>query len=165
MSDHPQHAGNGGYEREDLGAKTIYAFLIGLAVLGLIVYFVVVATFRGLDAYDRRHQPPQNPMKAAAEVDTRDLQTPKVSRQIEATFPEPRLETDERDEINDFRMHEDEQLNSYGWIDQSAGVVHIPIDRAMELVTQRGLPVRNQPSNPIQNQKPRKSESTKGPKK
>ena len=26
-----------------------------------------------------------------------------------------------------------EQLNSYGWVDQQAGSVHIPIERAMEL--------------------------------
>jgi len=59
-------------------------------------------------------------------------------------FPQPRLETDERREINDFREQEDETLNSYGWVDQQAGVVRIPIDRAMQLLVQRGLPTRPQ---------------------
>jgi hypothetical protein len=54
------------------------------------------------------------------------------------------LESDERQEINDFRMQEEQTLNSYGWVDHSAGVVHIPIDRAMQLLAQRGLPTRPQ---------------------
>jgi hypothetical protein len=33
-------------------------------------------------------------------------------------------------------------LQGYHWVDQSQGVVQIPIDRAMDLVLQRGLPSR-----------------------
>ncbi len=56
------------------------------------------------------------------------------------TFPQPRLERNERLEINNFRLQEEQTLNSYGWVDQKAGVVRIPIDRAMQLIAQRGLP-------------------------
>jgi len=40
------------------------------------------------------------------------------------------------------RMFATEQafLNSYGWIDRSRGIVHIPIQRAMELLAERGIP-------------------------
>jgi hypothetical protein len=41
-------------------------------------------------------------------------------------------------------VQEEKTLHSYGWVDQRAGVVRIPIDRAMELVAQRGLPTRPQ---------------------
>ena len=41
-------------------------------------------------------------------------------------------------------MQEEQTLHSYGWVDQPAGVVRIPIDRAMELLAQRGLPTRPQ---------------------
>jgi hypothetical protein len=58
---------------------------------------------------------------------------------IERTFPEPRLETNERSEINNFRLGEEQTLNSSGWVDQNAGVVRIPITKAMELIAQRGL--------------------------
>ena len=61
-----------------------------------------------------------------------------------AKFPQPRLETNEPMEINDFRVQEEKTLNSYGWVDQQAGVVRIPIARAMELLVQRGLPTRPQ---------------------
>jgi hypothetical protein len=36
-----------------------------------------------------------------------------------------------------------QQLQSYGWVDQQAGIVRIPIERAMELLVERGLPARN----------------------
>ena len=34
-------------------------------------------------------------------------------------------------------------LNTYGWVDKQNGIVRLPIDRAMELLLQRGLPVRS----------------------
>jgi hypothetical protein len=37
-------------------------------------------------------------------------------------------------------LREEQQLHSYGWVDQSAGSVHIPIDQAMQLIAERGLP-------------------------
>jgi len=35
---------------------------------------------------------------------------------------------------------ENAQLQSYGWVDRSIGMVRMPIDRAMELVVEQGLP-------------------------
>src|SRR5207247_4662310 len=56
----------------------------------------------------------------------------------------PRFEKKDRLEIKDFRMQEEQTLNSYGWVDQQNGVVRIPIDRAMQLIAERGLPTRPQ---------------------
>jgi hypothetical protein len=133
-----------GFEHEDMAAKTVFSFLFGLVVLGVIVYFVANGVYWSLDRYSGAHQPAQNPMKQNVETDTRDERPADVRATIQRIFPEPRLETDERTEINDFRLREEEQLNSYGWIDQPAGVVHIPIERAMQLVVARGLAVRPQ---------------------
>ena len=53
--------------------------------------------------------------------------------------PEPRLQVSpDRDWLEMFHQ-EQEFLNSYGWIDRNQGIVHIPIERAMEIVAQRGL--------------------------
>ena len=38
-----------------------------------------------------------------------------------------------------------ERLRSYGWVDRSAGVAHIPVERAMELV-QQGVRARTGPA-------------------
>ena len=46
------------------------------------------------------------------------------------------------DHLRDLRAHEQTELTTYGWVDQKSGVVHIPIDRAMDLLVERGLAVR-----------------------
>jgi hypothetical protein len=58
-------------------------------------------------------------------------------------FPKPNLQIDDdRAERTVLLAAQNEKLNSYGWIDRSSGIVQIPIDRAMDLLAQRGLPTR-----------------------
>jgi hypothetical protein len=57
--------------------------------------------------------------------------------------PAPRLQTNPTADLQQFLEAENVKLNSYGWIDKSAGVIRIPIDRAMDLSAQRGLPARD----------------------
>jgi hypothetical protein len=161
MSEQPIPGGNGGYEHEDMGARAVFGFLLGLAVLVVVVYFAGQAIYGSLEKYSRAHQPQQNPLKQKAETNTRDTDTGKVREEIKKAFPEPRLETDERNELAAPRMEEEEHLNSYGWVDQPAGVVHIPIDRAIQLVAERGLAVR--PPTEV-SQKDRASEGKQIPK-
>jgi len=124
-----------GYERQDLTARAVYAFLISLIVGGVIVYFIVWGLYHFMDARQRRLQPQQSPLVQQVETDTRIVSPDEIKK-----FPEPRLERNERIEINDFRLKEEQTLNSYGWVDEKAGVVRIPIERAIELIAQRGLP-------------------------
>jgi hypothetical protein len=42
----------------------------------------------------------------------------------------------------DFRRQEDAVLSGYGWVDKNAGTVRIPIEEAMRLTVERGLPSR-----------------------
>jgi len=137
MNEEPRHSQSNPeleFEHQDLRPRAVYAFLIGLALMGILVFFLVWGLYDVIDAYQERHQPPQNPL-VKSEADTR-IVGPKT---IES-FPQPRLERNERLEINDFRLQEEQTLYSYGWVDRQAGLVRIPIDRAMELVAQRGLP-------------------------
>jgi len=127
------------YEREDLSPRGIFAFLIGMALIGVLIHFALKGMYGYLDSYQKQHQPPLNPLVSQTENDSR-----KVSNADVARFPQPRLETNERVEINDFRLQEEKTLNSYGWIDQKAGIARIPIDQAMQLLAQRGLPTRPQ---------------------
>jgi len=134
------------FEHEDLSPKAIFAFLIGLAVMCALVAVLLKGAYWGLDRYDQAHQPVQSPLvRATSNPDARRA-VPKTetSQKIREAFPQPRLEENERGELRDVRLHEEEQLNSYGWVDEKAGVAHIPIERAMELVAQRGLPVHPQ---------------------
>jgi len=56
--------------------------------------------------------------------------------------PAPRLQTQPFKDVYLLRQDSNERLNSYGWADKANGIVHIPIDRAMELTLQQGLPTR-----------------------
>ena len=132
---HPEHTPEMEFEHQDMRPGSVYAFLIGLAVAGLLVYFALWGLYNFLERREARNQPQQNPLAQPAPADTRA-----VAPDAYKAFPQPRLERNERLEINEFRLQEEQRLNSYGWVDQKAGVAHIPIERAMELIAQRGLP-------------------------
>jgi len=125
------------YEREDLSARSVFTFLIGLTVMGLLVFGFLKLMIGVLESYNRNHQPAQNPLVAKAPGDTREVAPGSVER-----FPQPRLEEDEIHQLRQFRDGEEEKLATYGWVDQSAGTVHIPIERAMQLIVERGLPTQ-----------------------
>jgi len=127
--------GQEGFERQDMTAQSVFAFLISLAVGGVLVYFVIWGLYHFMDARQRLRQPPQGPLVKQVETDTRIVSPDEITK-----FPQPRLERNERVEIRDYRLKEEQTLNSYGWVDEKDGVVRIPIERAMQLVAQRGLP-------------------------
>jgi hypothetical protein len=138
---HPANStGNGGYERSDISSADVLYFLLGLLVAGVLSYFVVVGMYSYLDKRSAAEQAPVNPLVTNAPTDTRH-----ISKDYpQSAFPSPRLEEDERGQLNAIRLKEEQTLNTYDWIDQNAGTVRIPIDRAMDLIAQRGLPVRVQ---------------------
>ncbi len=124
------------YEHSDLSALAILGFLAGLALVGLVMHIILAGMFSYLDTYTKRHELAANPLAPTTTVDLRNP-TPQVANE----FPLPRLETSELGQLDDKRLEEERVLNTYGWVDQNAGVAHIPIDRAMQLIAQRGLPV------------------------
>jgi hypothetical protein len=56
--------------------------------------------------------------------------------------PEPRLEANPYQALQALRAREDHILEQYAWIDKAKGIVRIPIERAMDLAAERGLPTR-----------------------
>jgi hypothetical protein len=82
-------------------------------------------------------------------VDVRKLgnlaSSPEIQKQfaqLANRFPTPRLQTDDGyQEITDMHAKEDLLLENYSYVDRSKGTVRIPIERAMELIAERGLPV------------------------
>lgn len=59
------------------------------------------------------------------------------------SLSQPLLQAAPAQDLQEFQAAEEAQLNSYGWIDHEAGLVRIPIQRAMQLLVERGLPVRD----------------------
>jgi hypothetical protein len=120
------------HDRHDASVRGVRLFGLGFAatlvVLGALVFL--------LYGYLRRIEPASGPAPYPLAVD----------RPTEP--PEPRLQTNPRADLQALRAEEHALLETYGWIDQPDGIVHIPIDRAMALTVERGLPARPESENP-----------------
>ena len=144
-----------GFEQEDLSSRSALYFLAGLVLVCVVVYLIVFGMYRFLDSY--------------ATADTRAV-TPENAE----TFPQPRLEENERTQLRSFIEDQDRTLATYDWLDKDRGTVRIPIDRAMELIAQRGLPVHEEgassaqsspaKSSPAQTSAPAKKQTPKAAK-
>ena len=130
----------------------------GISYSGLIWFMVVIAiTTIGcqllmwvlLMAFQHQAQAsavPTAPLAATVPAAERQAPVGRVYPDMHAiglpNGPQPRLLVNEPANLADLRTHEHEMLTTYGWMDQNAGVVRLPIERAKELVLERGLPVR-----------------------
>jgi len=116
-----------GHELSDL--KPGYIALFGIALTAVIVAAVVITSL--LIHFK------------AAEHSRQETPVPRLAQEREAT-PGPRLQVDANKDLRQMRAGEEAVLNSYGWVDKDAGIVRIPIQRAMEILTKQGLPARKQ---------------------
>jgi hypothetical protein len=142
MSDETLKHGNseehGSFEHQDLKAAAIVYFLVVLGVVTGFSLFGLKGFYNYLDRREKASQPAVNPLVTNVPEDTRHV----APGYPQSAFPSPKLEEDERGQLNGIRLAEDKELYSYGWVDEKAGIVRIPIERAMDLLVQRGLPVR-----------------------
>jgi len=65
---------------------------------------------------------------------------PDVDRTLHIAPPGPRLQTDAAGDLQKFRADEERRLNTYYWVDKQKGIVHIPIEQAMQKLAARGAP-------------------------
>lgn len=115
-----------GYERRDANVAGLLQFAFWMAVVLLVTLVGMKYTFK----YFQRTQP----LGATT--------SPMVSEAERTLPPKPRLQVEPHLELEQFCAAQQQSLEGYSWISQQAGVVHIPVDRAMDLVLQRGLPTR-----------------------
>jgi hypothetical protein len=113
------------HEATDAHPPSIIRFAIGLAIVILISLYAMAR----LVAYYAGHQRQVGP-KPSPLVKTRQVP------------PFPQLQVSPGADMIQFRAAEDAKLNGYGWVDRQTGIVRIPVDRAMDLLAERGLPTR-----------------------
>jgi hypothetical protein len=140
-----------GYERTDANITGIVVFLTALGIFAVVTALLSYGIGKVINAYlnkdDLQQYGPNS--KWTKTVDIRQLgnlpSNPEMQNkvaQLMQSFPTPRVQVDDgAQDIADLHAREDLLLNNYTWIDQSKGTVRIPIERAMELVAQHGLPV------------------------
>lgn len=84
-----------------------------------------------------------SPVAAVTEhIATEGRVYPTVTSIGPSSGPQPKLLVNEPLNLSTYRAKEHEALTTYGWTDQSTGLVRIPIERAKDLLIERGLPVR-----------------------
>jgi hypothetical protein len=133
------------FETRDVKARTIYVYLAVLAVAVILSYVVCVFVLRVTS-------------KLAAQSDT---PLPAVRQDMDKNYltmpPEPRLQgvpghgTDPQYDLRE-KLREDTEANEKaGWIDQTAGVAQIPVQDAMKIIAEKGLPAASTP--PVEKKK------------
>jgi hypothetical protein len=144
MSDEMMNHGHSGhdveFEHEDLATRGIFAFMIGLAVVGVVIYFIIVGMYHFLDNYERAQMVTASPLVTTKSAMSRVVTQDDMDRAFKDNGA-PMLEVIEGVDLHKDLIKQEEQLNSYGWVDKDAGVAHIPIERAMDLIVERKLPV------------------------
>jgi len=113
-----------GHEERDANLAAVMWFGLALVLVLIAVLILVKSTFRFFAGVPAEVALPIHPATGlGGEVP-----------------PEPRLQLNAPLDLKRLREQEDAVLNSYGWIDKSNGTVRIPIERAIDLLAQRGLP-------------------------
>src|SRR4051812_49226807 len=102
------------YERSDADPRLIGSLAVGIAIFLVATPFLLRAIYPGSS---RDH------------------------RVVEGRLPpEPRLQVAAKADLDGLHAAENERLERYGWVDRDRSVVRIPIERAMKLLSERGLP-------------------------
>jgi hypothetical protein len=113
------------YEHTDIEPSIASKFAIWLAVAMVLSGALMYGTFWLLEGQ--------------AETTSREAQQFPLAAGQQKDPPAPRLQTQPFKDVYQLKQGQVDKLRSYGWVDQSTGVVHIPIDDAMRIVSERGL--------------------------
>ncbi|HXX43725.1 MAG TPA: hypothetical protein VEJ38_03280 [Candidatus Acidoferrales bacterium] len=115
-----------GYEVRDANVHALLQFAFWMAVVLAVTMVAMKWTFDYLKKAE--------PLGATS--------SPLVKEGERVMPPAPLLQVHPHQELEDYCAAEQKAVNSYGWVSKEAGVAHIPVDRAMDLVLVHGLPTR-----------------------
>ena len=127
-TEHNQSVGGpGGYEKRDADPGSLVHFGVGLA-LTLVVVWAGMWWLMDYFSHVQKLGPSATPFGQLEEK-----QLP----------PLPRLQVNPEQDLKALREQQTAALDTYGWVVRDRGIVHIPIERAMDLILERGaLPAR-----------------------
>ena len=111
-----------GHEHTDVTIRPIVVAGVGLAIVLVMAAALMLGLFDLFAAHEARVSPPPNPLAAA--------EGPRLP-------PEPRLQVQPIKDLRELHEAEDTLLDHYGWVDKNAGIVRIPIERAIDLLAVR----------------------------
>jgi hypothetical protein len=122
-----EHGSRIEYEKTDADLSAVTRVGLGIAVLTVVVALVLVPILGGMIARQAKD----------------DVAPPPIPGfEPGRKAPEPRLQDEPFTDWNTLKARQESLLTGYGWVDEGSGVTRIPIDQAMTMVLERGLPVR-----------------------
>jgi len=124
VQDHPS---SGQEFDQEVGMKVTVWFAVGIVVVSVLTMIGMWMLLNQFVTPDGQHGLAQAP------------------RVPQALPPEPRLQIHPEQELQAFLAEQNQHLESWGWVDQSQDRGHIAIEAAMQLIAERGLPVREHP--------------------
>jgi len=125
--------GSRAHEKKDVDVASMFLVALILFLSGALVCLAMWGLMRFLVAKQYAEEVARPPAAKTGE-----------------SFPQPRLQTHPGRDLRRLRADEEARLNSYGWIDRDAGVAHIPIDQAIDLLLRHGLPDVGKNQTPLQ---------------
>lgn len=117
-----------GHETRDVSTRVVVAFAVSLVVGAILVHVAIWLVYLYFGGQANR-------VYAAREYPLAEVGAPRQP-------PAPRLQTQPREELKRMRDTENKRLQGYAWVNPSAGLVSIPIEQAMKLTLEQGLPAR-----------------------
>lgn len=120
-----------GYEQRDVSLEALGKWLIGLGIFIGATALVTYGIFKVFVA-------PAIPAGKQEPGLTVPLPPPPP--------PNPALQPSPRLDLRKWREEEDAAMNSFGWVDRRRGIVRIPVERAMDLLAEQGLPYKEEPT-------------------
>lgn len=117
------------FEASDINAK--YVVIVGFgvlvfAVVASITLYPVFEHFLGVHAKENPPAPPEVTLRVTMP-------------------PEPRVQDNPRQDLGDYLARQKFELHRYSVVNRHSGAVTIPIECAMDLLVQRGIPPQKQP--------------------
>ena len=136
-----------GFEQSDVKITGILVFITALSIFVVVTAILCYGIGKVINARMNKEDGPNTRWTKTVDVrqlgnlpNNPDLQN-KVA-ELTQQFPTPRVQVDDgNQDVADLHAREDLLLDSYSWADPAHTKVRIPIERAMQLIAQRGLPV------------------------
>ena len=137
------------HEKSDVSVRALLILIAIFVVFGFLTHIAIWLLFKGFVRIEQQRQlGPATEMARPADMNVpknQPLLQPFERKGADGQMLPPYRSTPVTD-LADMREAERRALTTYGWVDQQKGIVRIPIDQAMKLTLQKGLPVQSVPT-------------------
>jgi hypothetical protein len=119
------------HETDRVRFREILGFTLALIALAGVIHLVLASAMQRFSKEESKLQDQRPPLFA-----------------LTVDVPTPHLQGNPAADLARLKKQSLDRLNTYGWVNPEAGIAHIPIDRAMDILARSGLPKVSAPPNP-----------------